>query len=49
MYQMGYLALHLWNGYEEFNLMDCLSSVDNKNYKIVKCVLDVRMGFFRGQ
>lgn len=49
MQHMGKLALNLWNGYEYFNLMDCLDSIDDENYKIVKCALDIRMGFFKGQ
>lgn len=49
MHQMGKLALNLWNGYEYFNLMDCLGSLDDKNYQIVRCAIDIRMGFFKGQ
>jgi|SRR5690625_4134319 len=47
MQHMGKLALNLWNGYEYFNLMDCLSSLDDKNYLVVKQAIDVRMGLCR--
>ncbi|MBQ0139387.1 MAG: DUF2538 family protein [Kurthia sp.] len=42
MVQLGRLALNLFDGYEHFNLMDCLSSVDEHNYKVVKCAMDIR-------
>lgn len=49
MQHMGNLALNLWNGYEHFNLMYCLQSIDYENYKILKCAMDIRLGFFKGQ
>lgn len=44
MQQMGKLALNLWNGYANFNLMDCLDSVDYENYLVVKQAINIRMG-----
>lgn len=49
MQQMGKLALNLFNKYDYFNLMICLNSVDDNNYKVVKCALDIRMGLYRGE
>ena len=47
MVQLGRLSLNLFNGYEHFNLMSCLSSVDDKHYKVVKCALDIRSGVYK--
>lgn len=44
MQHLGKLALNLWNGYEYFNLMDCLESVDDLHYQVVKSAIDIRMG-----
>lgn len=49
MQHLGKLALNLWNGYEYFNLMACLRSIDDENYMIVKCAMDIRMGLLKGQ
>lgn len=43
MQQMGKLALNLWNGYDYFNLMDCLSVVDDRNFQAIKQAIDIRM------
>ena len=43
MVSMGKLALHLWNNYQYFNLLNCISSVDAENYNVVKCAIDIRM------
>lgn len=32
MVHLGRLALHLWNRYEEFHLLDCLSALDGNHY-----------------
>lgn len=45
MQQLGRLALNLWNGYEHFNLMDSLDSVDEVYYQIIKQAMDIRMGY----
>lgn len=45
MQQLGKLALNLWNGYEDFNLMDCLGSVDHENFLVVKQAIDIRTGY----
>lgn len=49
MIQMGRLALNLFNGYEYFNLMDCLNSLDNKNVEVLKTAIDIRLGEYKGQ
>ncbi|WP_374723588.1 DUF2538 family protein [Calidifontibacillus erzurumensis] len=47
MVQLGKLALNLWNGYEHFNLMNCLSRLDEDNYNVLKCAIDIRMGIHK--
>lgn len=42
MQQLGKLALHLWNGYEHFNLMDCLNRVDDENFLVVEQAIAIR-------
>ncbi len=49
MQQMGEFALNLFNGYKYFNLMNCIGSLDEINYRMFKCALDVRLGYYRGQ
>lgn len=44
MQQLGKLGLNLWNGYDYFNLMDCLGSLDGNNIKVLKTAIDVRLG-----
>ena len=44
MQQLGKLALNLWNGYEHFNLMHCLNSVDDAGFLIVKQAIYIRKG-----
>lgn len=44
MQHLGKLALNLFNGYEYFNLMDCLSSLDDNNVKVLKSAIDIRLG-----
>lgn len=43
MVQLGKFALNMWNGYEHFNLLDCISSLDDKNYKALMSAIDIRM------
>lgn len=42
MVQLGKLSLNLWNGYEYFNLLDCVSSLDEHYYKVMKTAIDIR-------
>lgn len=49
MQQLGCLALNLFNGYEYFNLMHCLGSLDDNNVEALKVAIDVRLGFYKGQ
>ena len=49
MIQLGRLALNLFNGYEYFNLMDCLGSLDDNNVEVLKTAIDVRLGHYKGQ
>lgn len=49
MQQMGKLALNLWGGYEHFNLMDCLASVDDKNILVVRQAIDIRIYGFANE
>lgn len=44
MIRLGRLALHLWNGYEHFHLLDCLSVLDNNHLPVFMCAIDMRMG-----
>ncbi|PEA53855.1 hypothetical protein CON64_16650 [Bacillus pseudomycoides] len=41
--QLGKFSLNMWNSYEHFNLMDCIARLDEKNYKVLKCAIDMRM------
>lgn len=43
MVQLGKFAMNMWNGYEHFNLLDCISSLDEENYKVMKCAMDMRL------
>lgn len=43
MVQLGRLALHLWNGCEPFNLLECLHSLQGHHYEVVKTAIDIRM------
>src|SRR5699024_10454183 len=36
MQQLGALALNLFNGYDHFNLMDCIESLDDENVQVLK-------------
>lgn len=47
MVQLGKLALNLWNGYEHFNLMNCIASLDSEHFEVLKCALDMRMSKFK--
>lgn len=49
MQEIGKFALNLFNSWNESNLMDCLGSLDEINYRMVRCALDVRMGYYKGQ
>lgn len=49
MVQLGRLALNMWNSYEHFNLMHCIASLDEDNYEVLKCAMDMRMGAFRNE
>lgn len=42
MQQLGKLALHLWNGEEPFNLMDCLNSIDDEYFSVVEQAIAIR-------
>ncbi len=44
MIQLGRLALHLWNGCEPFNLLECLHSLQGHHYEVAKTAMDIRMG-----
>ena len=44
MMQLGRLALNLWTSYDDFNLMECLKSLDEDNMHVARCAIDVRMG-----
>lgn len=46
MVQLGKFSLNLWNSYDDFNLMDCLGGLDEKNYNVLKCAIAIRMGEF---
>lgn len=43
MVQLGKLAFNLWNGYDDFNLLDCISKLDAAHYPVVKTAMDIRM------
>ncbi|MYL35420.1 hypothetical protein GLW08_21295 [Pontibacillus yanchengensis] len=47
MVQLGRLAYNLFNGYEHFNLMHCIASLDEEHYKVLKCALDMRLGYYK--
>jgi hypothetical protein len=47
MVQLGKFTLNMWNSYEQFNLMNCIASLDEDNYKVLKCAMDMRMGKFK--
>lgn len=49
MQQLGCFALNLFNGYEYFNLMDCLNALDDKHVEVLKVAIDVRLGVYKGQ
>lgn len=42
MIQLGKLSLNLWNGYKGFNLMDCLSTLDDELYKVAIQAIHIR-------
>lgn len=45
--QLGRLALNLWTSYDDFNLMKCLGSLDDKNLYAARCAIDIRVGIVR--
>lgn len=47
MVGLGRFALNMWNSYEHFNLMNCMGRLDEENYRVLKCAMDMRMGVFR--
>lgn len=49
MVHLGRFSLNMWNGYEYFNLMDCLSRLDETLYKVVQFAIGMRMGKFKYQ
>lgn len=49
MKQLGRLGLNLFNGYDNFNLMDCINSLDDKNIFVLKTAIDVRLGEHKEQ
>jgi hypothetical protein len=46
MLQLGRYALNMYNSYEHFNLMQCISSLDYENYQVLRCAMEMRMGRF---
>lgn len=46
MIQLGKFSLNMWNSYEYFNLMNCLGRLDEENYQVLKCAMDMRLGIF---
>jgi hypothetical protein len=46
MVQLGKFTLNMWNSYDHFNLMDCIGSLDENNYNVLKCAIDMRLGKF---
>lgn len=42
MLQLGKLALNNWNSYQEFNLMDCLSSLDDTHLQVALQAIKIR-------
>lgn len=47
MKQLGRLGLNLFNGYDYFNLMDCINSLDDKHVFVLKTAIDIRTGAFK--
>jgi len=47
MQQLGQLGLNLFNSYDYFNMMDCLNSLDDKNVKVFKAAIDIRLGILK--
>lgn len=45
MVQLGKFSLNMWNGYKHFNLYDCMNSLDEKHYKVLKCAMDMRINW----
>ncbi|MBF0706589.1 DUF2538 family protein (plasmid) [Alkalihalobacillus hwajinpoensis] len=44
MIQLGKFSLNMWNSYEYFNLMECISSLDQPNYQAVINAIHLRKG-----
>lgn len=42
MIQLGRLAYHLWTGYEQFNLLDCILSLDDTHYYAATQAIEIR-------
>ncbi|MBQ0137937.1 MAG: DUF2538 family protein [Kurthia sp.] len=42
MAQLGRLALHLWNGYTQFHLLDCIGSLDNRHRVVAYNAIKMR-------
>src|SRR5699024_11105234 len=49
MKQLGGLARNLFNGYKDFNLMDCIGVLDDKHLPVVKSAIDIRLGILLGR
>lgn len=47
MVYLGKFSLNLWNSSNESNLMNCLGSLDDKNFKVLLCAIDMRMGKYK--
>lgn len=47
MVQLGKFALNMWNGYDNFNLRNCISTLDSEHYEVLKCAIDIRMGSYK--
>lgn len=44
MVQLGKFSLNMWNGYQHFNLMNCIGSLDQENYDALIQAIDIRKG-----
>jgi hypothetical protein len=49
MINLGRFSLNLWNSSNESNLMNCIGSLDNHHFNVLKCAIDMRMGKYRGR
>lgn len=47
MQELGRLGLNLFNGYDHFNLMSCIKTLDEENILVLKTAIDIRLGLFK--